>query len=101
VKRGLDQLTQPLLGARSGFSAELGIRVARCAAKPFGPASIILVGGGTGGLVREFRRLAAIALTGNGYRESGGYCAPTSDRAPAAVPKRGQCPSGFMQPGAY
>jgi hypothetical protein len=31
------------------------------------------------------------------YRESGGYCAPTSDRAPAAVPKgRGQ-PSGWTQ----
>ena len=28
-----------------------------------------------------------------GYRESGGYCAPTSDRAPVAVPKVGQCPS--------
>jgi hypothetical protein len=36
-----------------------------------------------------------------GYRESGGYCAPTSDRAPAAVPKRGQCPSNWMQSGAY
>jgi hypothetical protein len=23
----------------------------------------------------------------SGYRESGGYCAPTSDRAPVAVPK--------------
>jgi hypothetical protein len=32
----------------------------------------------------------------SGYRESGGYCAPTSDRAPAAVPKLPgkQCPSG-------
>jgi hypothetical protein len=37
----------------------------------------------------------------SGYRESGGYCAPTSDRAPAAVPKRGQCPSNWMQSGAY
>ena len=36
-----------------------------------------------------------------GYRPSGGYCAPTSDRAPAAVPKRGQCPGGFAQSGAY
>jgi hypothetical protein len=36
-----------------------------------------------------------------GYRESGGYCAPTSDRAPAAVPKRGQCPSNWMQSGSY
>ena len=33
----------------------------------------------------------------SGYRESGGYCAPTSDRA--AIPKRGQCPSGWAQSG--
>jgi hypothetical protein len=38
----------------------------------------------------------------SGYRESGGYCAPTSPRAPAAIPKgAGQCPSGWMQSGAY
>ena len=37
----------------------------------------------------------------SGYRESGGYCAPTSSRSPAAVPKIGQCPSGWMQSGAY
>jgi hypothetical protein len=37
----------------------------------------------------------------SGYRESGGYCAPTSDRAPNAVPKRGQCPSNWTQSGAY
>ncbi len=37
----------------------------------------------------------------SGYRESGGYCAPTSDRAPVAVPKVGQCPSGFVQSGNY
>jgi hypothetical protein len=36
-----------------------------------------------------------------GYRESGGYCAPTNDRAAVAVPKQGQCPSGFAQSGAY
>jgi hypothetical protein len=36
-----------------------------------------------------------------GYRESGGYCAPTSERAPAAVPKRGPCPSNWTQSGAY
>jgi hypothetical protein len=29
----------------------------------------------------------------SGYRESGGYCAPTSNRAPNAVPKRGAPPS--------
>jgi hypothetical protein len=37
----------------------------------------------------------------SGYRDSGGYCSPTSDRAPVAVPKRGQCPSGYAQSGAY
>jgi hypothetical protein len=37
----------------------------------------------------------------SGYRESGGYCAPTSDRAPVAVPKVGQCPSNWMQSGNY
>jgi hypothetical protein len=37
----------------------------------------------------------------SGYRESGGYCAPTSERAPAAVPKPGQCPSNWTQSGAY
>jgi hypothetical protein len=37
----------------------------------------------------------------SGYRESGGYCAPTSDRAPNAVPKRGQCPSNWVQSGNY
>jgi hypothetical protein len=35
----------------------------------------------------------------SGYTDSGGYCAPTSDRAPAAVPRVGQCPSGFVQCG--
>jgi hypothetical protein len=37
----------------------------------------------------------------SGYRESGGYCAPTGERAPVAVPKTGKCPSGFVQSGAY
>jgi hypothetical protein len=37
----------------------------------------------------------------SGYAQSGGFCAPTSDRAPAAVPKVGQCPSGWVQSGAY
>jgi hypothetical protein len=38
----------------------------------------------------------------SGYRESGGYCAPASSRAPVAIPReRGQCPSGFMQSGNY
>jgi hypothetical protein len=35
-----------------------------------------------------------------GYRESGGYCAPTSERAPVAIQKIGQCPIGFVQSGA-
>ena len=33
------------------------------------------------------------------YRESGGYCLPMNDKAPAAMPKTGQCPSGWMQSG--
>jgi hypothetical protein len=37
----------------------------------------------------------------SGYRESGGYCAPMSDKAPAAIIKQGQCPSGWMQSGSY
>jgi hypothetical protein len=37
----------------------------------------------------------------DGYRESGGYCAPTSDRAPVAIPKRGQCPSNWVHSGNY
>ena len=37
----------------------------------------------------------------SGYRESGGYCVPTSDRARVAVPKTGQCPSNWTQSGAY
>jgi hypothetical protein len=37
----------------------------------------------------------------SGYRESGGYCAPTSDRAPNAVPNVGQCQSGWTQSGVY
>jgi hypothetical protein len=37
----------------------------------------------------------------SGYRESGGFCAPMSDRAPAAIVKAGSCPSGWMQSGAY
>jgi len=37
----------------------------------------------------------------SGYTQSGGYCSPTSDRAPVAVPKVGQCLSGFVQSGAY
>jgi hypothetical protein len=35
----------------------------------------------------------------SGYRESGGYCAPKSDRAPVAVPKRGQCRPGSCSQG--
>jgi hypothetical protein len=40
----------------------------------------------------EFCRGTKVPKSGqcpSGYRESGGYCARTSDRAPVAVPKRG------------
>jgi hypothetical protein len=30
-----------------------------------------------------------------GYRESGGFCVPKSERSAPAVPKVGQCPSGW------
>lgn len=33
--------------------------------------------------------------------ESGGYCAPMSRDAPNAIPKVGQCPSGYYQSGAF
>ena len=33
--------------------------------------------------------------------ESGGYCAPMTDRAQPTVPKVGQCPSGWSQSGGY
>jgi hypothetical protein len=37
-----------------------------------------------------------------GYAQSGGFCAPTSERSPVAVPKgRGQCPSNSVQSGDY
>jgi hypothetical protein len=37
----------------------------------------------------------------SGYRENGGYCAPTTRDAPIAVPKTGACPSGYAQSGTY
>src|SRR5262249_26432749 len=37
----------------------------------------------------------------SGYRESGGYCAPMTERAPVAIPKQGQCSSNWMQSGNY
>jgi hypothetical protein len=39
----------------------------------------------------------------SGYRESGGYCAPTSDRAPVAVAKLAgrRCPSAFANEANY
>jgi PAS domain-containing protein len=54
----------------------------------------------------DHARVAELKATGtgqcpSGYRESGGYCAPTSDRASVAIPKTGQCPSNWMQSGAY
>ena len=38
----------------------------------------------------------------SGYRESGAYCTPMTDRAVPAIPKprNGQCPSGWAQSGA-
>jgi hypothetical protein len=36
-----------------------------------------------------------------GYRESGGYCAPTAGTKRDAIPKQGQCPSGWITSGAY
>jgi hypothetical protein len=36
-----------------------------------------------------------------GYRESGGYCAPSRNDVAPAIPKTGQCPSGWHQSGAY
>ena len=33
----------------------------------------------------------------SGYRESGGYCAPMNDRAPAVVPKHGQVRGGQIK----
>ena len=53
------------------------------------------------GQVRQPLPQPKVGQCPSGYRESGGYCAPTSDRAPAAVPKVGQCPSGFVQSGVY
>ena len=41
-----------------------------------------------------------VGACSSGYRDSGGYCAPMSDRSPVAVPKRGQCPSNWTQSGA-
>jgi hypothetical protein len=35
------------------------------------------------------------------YRESGGYCVLTSERAPAAIPKSGVCPSGWASAAHY
>jgi hypothetical protein len=56
--------------------------------------------------------IIAILLTGalpvlktgacpSGYFQSGGYCAPMSDKSPTAIPKVGSCPSGWRQSGAY
>jgi hypothetical protein len=38
-----------------------------------------------------------------GYRASGGYCAPTSERAPVAIPKvpGRQCPNGYASEANY
>jgi hypothetical protein len=36
-----------------------------------------------------------------GYRDNGGYCAPTSLRSPVAIRKHGPCPSNWVQSGDY
>jgi hypothetical protein len=35
------------------------------------------------------------------WMASGSYCAPGSDKAPAAVPKKGWCPAGWRENGSY
>ena len=43
------------------------------------------------------------AMAAFGYRERGGYCAPTSRDAPAAIPKPAgkQCPAGWANSAHY
>jgi hypothetical protein len=36
-----------------------------------------------------------------GYSESGGYCAPMTDKARPAIPKHGQCPANWTTSGSY
>ena len=48
------------------------------------------------------RVLKVVGPCPSGYRQSGGYCAPTSDRSQPAVPNRRLlCPSGWFPSGAY
>jgi hypothetical protein len=56
--------------------------------------------------VQSAERVAPVAKSGqcpSDYRQSGGYCAPTTRDAPLAIRKtdRKQCPSGFRQSGWY
>jgi hypothetical protein len=36
-----------------------------------------------------------------GWVASGSYCVPGSDKAPAAIPKKGWCPAGWRESGSY
>ena len=36
-----------------------------------------------------------------GWMVSGSYCVPGSDKAPAAIPKKGWCPAGWRESGIY
>jgi hypothetical protein len=36
-----------------------------------------------------------------GWVASGSYCLPGSDKAPAAIPKKGGCPAGWRESGSY
>jgi hypothetical protein len=36
-----------------------------------------------------------------GWMASGSYCVPGSDKAPAAIPKKGWCPAGWRESGSY
>jgi hypothetical protein len=37
----------------------------------------------------------------SGYFQSGAYCTPMTDKAPRAISKVGSCPSGWAQSGSY
>jgi hypothetical protein len=62
-------------------------------------ATLVLIVTTTTALAQQ--PLPKVGSCPSGYRESGGYCAPMSDRAPAAIVKTGSCPSGWMASGNY
>lgn len=57
----------------------------------------------TGVLAAEALPVPKHGACPSGYRESGGYCSPTSPDAPAAIPKQPgkQCPSGWASQASY